>query len=147
MVSPQKIWIRPCKSKKCENQQIKHQELLLYLLSGRFDFTCRSSHRRCYIKKGVLGNFAKFTGKHLCQSLFFNKVAGLRSQRFSCEFCEISKKTFFIEHLRTTASILGISANHIAILPKLSFIGWHVTIQSHVRVGNMGTCRLFLKVH
>ena len=27
---------------------------------------------------GVLRNFAKFTGKHLCQSTFFNKVAGLR---------------------------------------------------------------------
>ena len=26
---------------------------------------------------GVLRNFAKFTGKHLCQSLFFNKVAGV----------------------------------------------------------------------
>ena len=25
----------------------------------------------------VLKNFTKFTGKHLCQSLFFNKVAGL----------------------------------------------------------------------
>ena len=31
------------------------------------------------IKKSVLRNFTKFTGKHLCQSLFFNKVAGLRS--------------------------------------------------------------------
>ena len=30
-----------------------------------------------FYKKGVLKNFAKFTGKHLCQSLFFNKVAGL----------------------------------------------------------------------
>ena len=29
--------------------------------------------------KGVLRNIAKFTGKHLCQSLFLNKVAGLRS--------------------------------------------------------------------
>ena len=29
------------------------------------------------MKKGVLGNFTKFTGKHLCQSLAFNKVAGL----------------------------------------------------------------------
>ena len=28
---------------------------------------------------GVLENFAKFTGKYLCESLFFNKVAGLRS--------------------------------------------------------------------
>ena len=26
--------------------------------------------------RGVLRNFAKFTGKQLCQSLFFNKVAG-----------------------------------------------------------------------
>ena len=28
-------------------------------------------------KKGVLRNFAKFTGKHLCQSLYFDKVADL----------------------------------------------------------------------
>ena len=30
-----------------------------------------------FCKKGVLRNFAKFTGNHLLQSLFFNKVAGL----------------------------------------------------------------------
>ena len=29
------------------------------------------------MKNGVLKNFAKFTGKHLCQSLFFNKVTGV----------------------------------------------------------------------
>ena len=29
------------------------------------------------MKKGILKNVTKFTGKHLCQSLFFNKVAGL----------------------------------------------------------------------
>ena len=29
-------------------------------------------------KKIVLKNFAKITGKHLCQSLFFNNVAGSR---------------------------------------------------------------------
>ena len=32
-----------------------------------------------YYKKIVLRNFAKFTGKHLCQRLFFNKVAGPRA--------------------------------------------------------------------
>ena len=26
------------------------------------------------------------------------------TQLFSCEFCEISKNTFFMEHLQTTAS-------------------------------------------
>ena len=47
----------------------------------------------------------KFTGKYLCQSLFFNKVPGQAlAQVFSCEFCEISKKMLFTEHLRTTAS-------------------------------------------
>ena len=29
------------------------------------------------VRKGTLRNFAKFTGKHLCQSLFFNLVAEL----------------------------------------------------------------------
>ena len=34
----------------------------------------RSSHQKRSMKKGVLRNFTNFTGKHLCQSLFFNKV-------------------------------------------------------------------------
>ena len=33
----------------------------------------RSSHQRCSVKKDALRNVAKFTGKQLCQSLFFNK--------------------------------------------------------------------------
>ena len=37
----------------------------------------RSSHQMCSIKKGVLRNLTKFTGNQMCQSLFFNKVAGL----------------------------------------------------------------------
>ena len=42
------------------------------------DFQKQSS-RGILCKKGVLRNFTKFTGKQLCQSLFFNKVAGLRA--------------------------------------------------------------------
>ena len=55
-------------------------------------------------EKGVLTNFAKFAEKQLCQSLFFNKVAGLKcatlfEKRYFgtyvfCQFYEISKKTF-----------------------------------------------------
>ena len=37
-----------------------------------------NSRPEVFRKKGVFRNFAKFTGKHLRQSLFFNKVAGLR---------------------------------------------------------------------
>ena len=46
--------------------------------------TVRSSHWGCSVRKGVPRNFANFTGKHLCQSLFFSKVAGLRSE--TCNF-------------------------------------------------------------
>ena len=90
------------------------------------------------MKKGVYRNFAKFTGKHLCQSLFFNKVATASvydiifrtyilldfeltakilvdfikketlAQVFSCKFCEISKNTFCTEHLLATASVYDI---------------------------------------
>ena len=61
----------------------------------------RSSHQKCSMKKGVLINFAKFTGKHMCQSLFFRKVAGLRLRHrcFPVNFCEIFKSIFLREHL------------------------------------------------
>ena len=38
--------------------------------------TSKISHHRCSVKKDILRKFTKFTGKHLRQSLFFNKVAG-----------------------------------------------------------------------
>ena len=38
----------------------------------------RSCRPEVFCKKGVLRNFVKFTKKRLCQSLFFNKFAGLR---------------------------------------------------------------------
>ena len=34
----------------------------------------KNSRSEVFCKKGVLKNFAKLTGKHRCQSLFFNKV-------------------------------------------------------------------------
>ena len=62
-------------------------------------------------EKGARAKSEKLTGKHLCQSLFFNKVAALwplacnfikketQAQMFSCKFCKICKNTFFLEHL------------------------------------------------
>ena len=41
-------------------------------------YSLRSSRPEVFCKKGVLKNFAKITGKHLCHSLFFNEVADLR---------------------------------------------------------------------
>ena len=50
-------------------------KLFFYILNN---FFYKSSRLEVFCKKGVLKNFAKFTEKHLCQSIFFNKVAGLR---------------------------------------------------------------------
>ena len=64
----------------------------------------RASHRSCSVRKGVLRSFTKFTGKHLCQSLFFNKVDsvlvkfyiknGTLAQAFSCEFAKFLRTPF-----------------------------------------------------
>ena len=67
----------------------------------------RSSRADVFYKKAVLRNFTKFTGKHLCQSLFFNKVARpatlfkkrLRHRCFPVNFVKFLRTPFFTEHL------------------------------------------------
>ena len=51
-----------------------------------FKKVLRNSRTEVFCKKGVLKNFAKFTGKHLCQSFFF-------------------KDNYFVEHRRVTVSL------------------------------------------
>ena len=46
----------------------------------------RSSRPEVFCKKIVLRNFAKFTGKHLCQSLFFNFEAGVNKLQVAGTF-------------------------------------------------------------
>ena len=74
----------------------------------------RSSHQRCSVRKGDFRNFTKFTGKHLCHSLFFDKVAGrpacnfikkrLWHRCFPMNFVEFLRTPFFTEHLWATTS-------------------------------------------
>ena len=69
----------------------------------------RNSRPEVFCKKAVLRNFTKFTGKYLCQSLFFNKVAGLRPATllkkrlchrcFPESFVKFRSTPFFIEHV------------------------------------------------
>ena len=66
----------------------------------------RNSRPKMFCKKGGLRNFTKFTGKHLCQSLYLIKLQawGPEACNFTkkealahvllCEICEISKSTF-----------------------------------------------------
>ena len=61
----------------------------------------KSSHLKVFCRKGVLRNFAKFTWKHLCQSLFLNKVAGLRPG--GCFWVKCVMMDFF--YFRVTSSL------------------------------------------
>ena len=70
--------------------------------------------REVLSKKGVLRNFAKFTGKQLYQSLFLNKVAGLRPailfknrlwrSFFLVNFAKFSRAPFFYRTSTVAAS-------------------------------------------
>ena len=53
----------------------------------------RSSRPEVFCKKSVLRNFAKFTRKHLCQGLVFNKVAGLWHRCFPVNFAKFLRTT------------------------------------------------------
>ena len=80
------------------------------------------------MKKGGLGNFTKFTGKNLCQSLFFNKVAGL------CPATLLKKRLWhrcfpvnFVKFPRTfilqnTSGRLLLSSNQCYILLSLQLV-------------------------
>ena len=69
-------------------------------------FCFRINHQRCSVRNK---NFAKFAGKHQCQSLFFSKVAGLRCATllkkrlwhrcFPVNFVKLLRTPFFTEHL------------------------------------------------
>ena len=74
----------------------------LYALLNVIISLSRSSHRKCSVKKCPLKNFAKFTGKHVYQSLFKIKLQAL-----------------FTENLRTTAFVWGSFWTHS---PPLSLI-------------------------
>ena len=56
----------------------------------------RRSRLEVFCKKRVLKYFAKFAGKHLCQSLFFNKVVGLQAwyRSFPVNFVKFLKHLF-----------------------------------------------------
>ena len=74
----------------------------------------RSSYRRCSRRKAVFRISANFTGNRLCQTLFFNKVAGLSRQRcFQERFAKFLRSSF----LQNTSKRLRLKVN-IVINPS-----------------------------
>ena len=76
--------------------------------SSRSQMLFRSSRPEMFCKKAVLSDFPKFTGKHLCQSLFITKV-GVQgrqfylkrtlAQVFPVNFAKFGRTPFLTEHL------------------------------------------------
>ena len=72
-----------------------------------------SSRREVFCKNGVLKNIAKFTGKHLCQRLFFNKVAGPRP-------ATLLKKSLWHEHMPIL--LLELEKESVSLLSLESYL-------------------------
>ena len=79
---------------------VSHEALLQRAIANS------SSCSEVFYRKGVLINSAKLKGKHLYQSLFFNKVGLqrpatlLKKRLWHRRFCEISKSNIFTKHLQ-----------------------------------------------
>ena len=103
----------------------------------------RSSCLQIFFKIGGLENFAIFTGKHLCWSLFLikfqpwsllNKVPGLKACNFIKErlhhrcfpvnIAKLLRKVFFIEHLRW---LLLVQECHCSVfVTNFHFFVWNI---------------------
>ena len=95
---------------------MKMIDLCLYLFLNNVFYllklmlaTYRSNRPEMFCKKSVPRNFVKFTGKHLCQSLFFNKIAYPRPETllkkriwhrcFPVSFAKFLRTPYLTEHL------------------------------------------------
>ena len=110
---------------------------------------CRSSRQEVFCKKGVLRNFSKLIGSTCATASFSIRLSFIKketlAQLFSCEFLEIFKNIFFIEHLwwllLTTFfckfeqltqffKIIGKIISHISFLSCISNIDYIWKIQA-----------------
>ena len=81
----------------------------LAITTNMTNYLARSSRPEVFCIIGVLRDLTKFTGKHLCQSLFFIKAAGLTPRTllkkrrwhscFPVKFVKFLRTPFYTEHL------------------------------------------------
>ena len=86
--------------------------------------TDKSSHRRCSIKK-LFVKISQYSRENTCTEVFLKKSCKCEAptQMFYCEYCEISKNTYFEEHLRTAASEVTLGGD------CLGFSFWTVALK------------------
>ena len=102
------------------------------LTKSFFRTDVRSSRPEVFCKKDVFRNFTKFKGKHLCQSLFFNKVTALRHATLlkkrlwhrclTVNFVKFLRTSFFIEHLWWLLLLLKDDGEKNTIYPANNYL-------------------------
>ena len=108
----------------------------------------RSSRLEVFCRKDFLRHFAKFAGKHLCQSLCFNKFADLRPATllkkrlwhrfFPVNFAKFLKTPLFTQHLRQLLLFFVFFQKPVAL--KCQFCRYDSTLLSLLG----GLLRLFI---
>ena len=119
--------------KRCKNKQ----DDLHFLLAWE------KQPPELFYKKSVVKNFAKFTGKHLCHRIFFNKVLGWCLQlikketltwRFSVNFAKFLTTLFLTEHIRMTDPVLTRGISEISCLLCVCYMNFY--FRKRVRIPN-----------
>ena len=88
----------------------------------QFSKTQRSSHSQKFFKINVFKNFENFTGKRLCWSFFFNKVAGLSGNaQFPQSFGRFARNSVETVHFhKRPATLLKRRLQHRRVLVKFA---------------------------
>ena len=100
-----------CDKEGCSLINYYQWNLLYSVTSKNLENTTlyRSSRPEVFCEKGVLRNFAKFTGKHLCHRVSFLKK-GLWYRCFpTCKYYKVSKNTYSYRTPSLAASVCNIS--------------------------------------
>ena len=106
------FWQNPCENPNKRKKIFENYDFrgltLIFTVWKKFCIN-RSTRPEVFCKNGVLRSFTKFTVKHLCQSLFFSKVAGRRPATllkkrlwhrcFPVNFVKFLRTSFFTERL------------------------------------------------
>ena len=84
---------------------------------------CRSSHQRGSAKKGVIKNFANFTERNLCWSLFLIKLQAFRPEILLKK--RLQRGCFLVNYmkfLRTPISRNDMTASEFGLLHWISYL-------------------------
>ena len=111
---------------------IKWFRMILWIGIKSNNLQFRSSCPELFCKKDVLRSLTKFTGKRLCQSLFFNKVACLRPATllkkrlwhrcFPVNFEKSLRTPFYTEHLWWLLLTIAVREIYYATLKYNTYI-------------------------